>query len=344
MEGPNGFVRCLILVLALLVGPGFVTRAAVVNISNIATPYTDYSLWVPGNWNIAMLTDGDRQASFHLDVEPGPGAEYYVDLGRAYPVHSLRLFPRQDGCCPNRFSDLRVSIHADGGGTPGTEAWGTDLFTDGTNPGSGAGTVVEVAPPAPVSGRWIRIRSLADNPVDYALQMTELEIFAEVPESEINRALDTLATSNRPLFGNASPALLVNGNRGRQAVHGLEEIEPGFAYTIDLGTEVDLNRIEIWARQDDCCPERLSNFRVSIHEAADGEIGAAVWSADRFTDFSNPGSFAGARDTLTAALDPAGRFRGRWIRIESLDDPVPRTRCRWWRSRPSARGREGLPC
>ena len=50
---------------------------------------------------------------------------------------------------------------------------------------------------------------------------------------------------------------------------------------------------------------------------------AEVWGIDEFTDGSNPGSGPGIVVSLTNSLDPTGVFKGQWIRIESLDDPVP---------------------
>ena len=60
-----------------------------------------------------------------------------------------------------------------------------------------------------------------------------------------------------------------------------------------------------------------------MHLDQSGTIGASVWSADLHTDGSNPGSAPGARDSVTADLDPAGNFAGQWIKIESLANPVP---------------------
>src|SRR5439155_1791364 len=63
--------------------------------------------------------------------------------------------------------------------------------------------------------------------------------------------------------------------------------------------------------------------RVSIHKDNSGQIGDQVWSADLHTDGSNPGSAPGSKDEITASLDPAGMFKGQWVRILALDDPLP---------------------
>ena len=69
---------------------------------------------------------------------------------------------------------------------------------------------------------------------------------------------------------------------------------------------------------DGCCPERLSNFTVSILADDDGQPGAVLWSADIRTDGSNSG--VGGRDVVRGDLDPDGILAGRWIRVQSRPD------------------------
>lgn len=295
--------------------------AEIVNVGprGIATANAD--LW--GGANIGLLIDGNTSGTIHANAAPPDGLAYAVDLQKAYAITQFKIYPRQDGCCGDRFSNLKVSIHGAGAdGQPGAEVWSTNLFTDGTNPGAAPGTVVTVDLPSAQTGQWVQITSLASPVPDYALQMTELEIYAEVPATEVNRALGTQASSNRPLFGGASPSVLVDGNRGNTA-HGNDVIDPGFAYEINLGTEVDISSIVIFPRQDTCCPERLKNFRVSVHKNNNGAPGEMVWSADLHTADTTAGSEFGTRETLTAGMDADGTFKGQWIRILSLDDPVP---------------------
>jgi hypothetical protein len=292
---------------------------------NVATRGTASSLQVPwGSQNIAHLIDGSTTTFVHADAGLSAPLAYYVDLGAPHLVQGFRIFPRQDGCCADRLSQFRVSIHDDdGGGGVGAEVWGVDLFTDGSNPGSTAGDVVEVSVPAPgATGRHVQLLSLADPIPDYALQVSEWEVLAEVPPSEVNRALGTLAAANQPLFSGASPAALVDGNRTTQ-VHGPETITHPFFYTINLGTTVRLSQIVVWPRQDGCCPERLSHYRVSVHDDHEGSIGDSVWQAVIHADGWNPGSEPGSKDVLTADLHPEGSFEGQWLRIEALEDPLP---------------------
>src|SRR5439155_8758803 len=129
--------------------------------------------------------------------------------------------------------------------------------------------------------------------------------------------------SNRPLWipGGWEPGLIVDGNPNT-FVHGDVNIEPGYAYEIQMNGEVDISQIDLYPRQDGCCPERLSNIRVSVHKDNNCAIGDAVWSADLFTDGSNPGSGPGLVVNITKDLNPAGTFKGQWLRILALDDPV----------------------
>ncbi len=299
-------------------------RAEVVNVAGLGTPYSNRALY--STWNIQRLSDGDTGPVFHLDTAIEAGAAYDLDLGKNYPVQEIRIYPRQDNCCPERLRQLHVSVRNDNNGSPGTEVWGTDLFTDGSNAGSAPGGVVTVTLPSAQTGRWIQILSL-ENPVpDYALQMTELEVLADVPPAEVNRAQNTLVTTSQPLYVNRNPAALADGNHGTsdpQVLHGPETITAPYFYDINLGITVKLNRIVIWARQDACCPERLNNYRVSVHADNNGQRGAAVWTANLRTDGTNPGSEPGSKEVLLASLDPAGTFQGQWIHIESLDNPVP---------------------
>lgn len=299
-------------------------RAEVVNVAGNGTPYSNRPLY--STWNIQRLIDGDTGSVFHLDTAIEAGAAYDLDLGKNFAVQEIRIYPRQDNCCPERLRQLHVSVRNDSNGSPGGEVWGTDLLTDGSNAGSAPGGVLIVKLPSAQTGRWVQILSL-ENPVpDYALQMTELEVLADVPPSDVNRAFNTLATTSQPLYVNRNPAALVDGNRGiadPQVLHGPETITAPYFYNINLGITVKLNRIVIWARQDACCPERLTNYRVSVHPNNNGQPGAAVWQANVRTDGTNPGSDPGSKDVLLANLDPAGTFEGHWIHIESLENPVP---------------------
>src|SRR5207247_833994 len=140
----------------------------------------------------------------------------------------------------------------------------------------------------------------------------------------LNLAFESKAYSNRPLWapGGWNISKLVNGD-GPAVCPGATDIRPGMAYQVDLGASVTLQEIVIYPRQDGCCPDRLSNIRVSVHKDNTGQIGDPVWSADLFTDGSNAGSGPGVKFSVTAPLNAGGKFEGQWIQILSLEDPEP---------------------
>ena len=107
---------------------------------------------------------------------------------------------------------------------------------------------------------------------------------------------------------------IIHGD-GPGGTAGVAEDE-GFFYEIDLGQVIELAEIHIVPRQDGCCPERLSNYLVSVHEDDNGETGPAVWSGVFRDDFSFPDTFD--PDIITGDADPDGSFTGQWIRVTSL--------------------------
>lgn len=302
---------------AAVTGFSFV-RAEIVNVALDAQPSANGLTYL--RWPMSMIVNKIRNDVIHGDTGLPTGFAYMLDLGKPRTIHYLQIWPRQDGIAPERLSNFRVSVHDDdGAGSIGSELWGQDFFTDGSNPGTG---VVVVTLATPVSARWVKVMCLSDPVPDYSLQMSELEVFADVPDSEVNRALGSAATANRPLYPGLTPANLVDGSR-YSVVHGAQEVDPGFAYEINLGVPVEFTSLVVLARQDSIAAERLSNYRVSVHPDLNGQPGDPVWQADLHTDGSNPGADWGSQDVLTADLDPTGEFRGQWIRILSLDDPVP---------------------
>jgi hypothetical protein len=302
-------------------------RAAIVNVALDAPAYLNGTLF--GGDTIVRLTDGARDRQIHADASPPAGFAYWIDLGTSHAIDHIRIWPRQDGCCGDRFSKVRVSVHDDDGtGSIGAEVWHADLFADGSNPGSAAGTVVNVTGgmgSGTFAGQWVKLTALGDPLPDYALQVTELEVFANGTPSV---SLGAAATSSAPLYSGRSIANLVDGVRtgpADEVLHGdvafnpYDPLDTIYRYEINLGATANLEQIKIIARQDGCCADRLSNYRVSIHLDDQGAIGDEVWAAALHTDFSNPGSGPGAKDVLIPELDPGGVFAGQWIRIAALD-------------------------
>lgn len=93
--------------------------------------------------------------------------------------------------------------------------------------------------------------------------------------------------------------------------HPLTPTTPGsFSYTIDLGEIIDLTNVDVYNR-DNCCPDRLTNYRVNILD----ENLFSVWQGDIRTDGTNSGQ--GGIDSITAGMG-VGDFEGRYVRITNL--------------------------
>jgi hypothetical protein len=145
--------------------------------------FSNRPLWAQGGWNISMIVDGNRNNVVHADTAPAAGLAYEVDLGTDVNIEHIDIYPRQDGCCPERLANFRLSVHQDAAGAIGDSVWQADLLTaDGEDAGSGPGIVVSVTGDqgaGTFKGHWVRILALADPVPDYFLQMTEIEVIGK---------------------------------------------------------------------------------------------------------------------------------------------------------------------
>lgn len=320
----KNFVRIFVAICCLLgAGQNAMSATAIINVAPDGVAAANQDVYSGQSPN--TLIDGSLGAGnvVHGAQTLTPGFAFTIDLQTNYSVSEIKVYPRQGACCPDRLTNFRVSLHADdGAGGMGAEVWGVDKYTDGTNPGSGPGTLVDIPLPEAKTGRWIEIRSLADPVPAYALQMSEVQVMATVDAAtQVNRAVGARVTANGPLYGSFTPGLITDGARGTVA-HGNTALSAGFGYTVDLGLEVTMDHINVVARQDGCCPERLSNYRLSVFKDNNGAPGDKVYSIDLHTDQSNPGSGPGAKDVIDATIDPAfAGVKGQWVKLEALDDP-----------------------
>ena len=146
-----------------------------------------------------------------------------------------------------------------------------------------------------------------------------LSLLAAVPRAgaQVNAALNRPVTASGPLWPGFPASNIVDGQTTTfthpQAATGTL----GFRYDINLQTSRNLTLIRVINR-DNCCPERLTNYRVSVHPDNGGAPGAAVWSAVVRANGTNSG--LGGSDEVTAAAHAAGTFTGQWVRIENLSN------------------------
>lgn len=129
---------------------------------------------------------------------------------------------------------------------------------------------------------------------------------------DVNIALGRPASASGETWAGQVPENLTDGNLLDQSHPIASTGTLGFYFEIDLEGEHHFDRIVLHNRTG-CCPERLTNYRVSAFADGGGSPGALLWSADIRTDGSNSGD--GGQDVLRADLDAGGEFSGRFIRI-----------------------------
>ena len=132
-----------------------------------------------------------------------------------------------------------------------------------------------------------------------------------------NIALGKPIFASGVLIGGYPVANVVDGNPATFTHPNAGSGTNGFYYQIDLGQACTLDRM-VLVNRGDCCPERLSRYRVSVYADNAGAPGALTWTADVRSDGSNSGM--GGSDTITGALNVAGTFAGRFVRITNISN------------------------
>ncbi|HRI13080.1 MAG TPA: lamin tail domain-containing protein [Verrucomicrobiota bacterium] len=122
----------------------------------------------------------------------------------------------------------------------------------------------------------------------------------------------------KPVFGSGPtwPGLAVESltdGRPETFSHPATGAAEDYYFEVDLGREYLFERIVIRNRNDGCCPERLTRYRVEVYGDRGGETGDLHWAALIRGNGSNSG--VGGTDELRAALDPQGTFSGRFVRV-----------------------------
>jgi hypothetical protein len=258
--------------------------------------------------------DGNVATFNHADnVSLPPNNPYWtVDLQGTFNLKRVEIVDRLGCCDPNRLNGSEIHI-LDGNGVqigatllvdglpPSTPdlATGTRIFDNGGNGWAGASSV--------------RI----DGHTQY-FQFSEFRAIALLPPQAVNVAVNGLITASGPIYTGQAVTAIIDGNPASFA-HPLADFGTmGFTYTVNLFDRYTFDRLELLNRGD-CCPERLTNVRVTLHnDDGTGAPGPAVWSAAVRADGTNSGF--GGLDMLTANLDPAGTFAGQFIRVENLSD------------------------
>jgi hypothetical protein len=254
--------------------------------------------------NVATFTHADN-----VSAPPG-NPNWTVDFQGTFNLTRVEVVDRIGCCDPNRFngSEIRIldSLGTQIGATltvndlvPSSpdEAGATRSFNNG-----GAG--------------WPGAASVRIDGYTQYFQFAEFRAFALQPPTPVNVAIYGVATSSAPTWPGQAPQNLIDGNPGTVThPQGAAGETLGFTYTVNLGSLYHFDRLEVVNRTA-CCPERLTNYRVRLHNASGNAPGPAVWTATLRTDGSNSGD--GGVDSLVAGDDPAGTFAGQFITVENL--------------------------
>lgn len=268
----------------------------------------------------APATDGNRANLTHTasnDLAPW----HETTLAAASLISQVDVFHRGDGCCPERFYNIRIEIRDAANAvvytSPVYNPWNGSSPATPPIPALNSYSVdLSAMPGGGVIGSKVRVTKQAFTGSEW-LSLGEVEVTAsaDLPVTS-NVAIGKPTSASGPLWSNFNnPQLITDGNRAT-FTHPLSQINT-FHYDIDLVQTTAIDKINIVNRGDGCCTDRLTNYRVTIYGDDDGEFGDLLWTADIRTDGTNSG--VGGVDVLTANLDPDGTFAGRFIRVEKID-------------------------
>ena len=140
------------------------------------------------------------------------------------------------------------------------------------------------------------------------------------PARSQNVAQGKPITSSAATWGGLPVTNAVDGNVGTLTHPLASSGTLGFYYQVDLGAEYAPHHLAITNRSDGCCPERLTNYQVTLYADASGAPGAVLWQATIRGDGTNSG--VGGSDTIYAntSINPAHQFRGRFVRVTNLSN------------------------
>ncbi len=255
---------------------------------------------IDGNTNGSY---GNNSVSHTADGDPLPTWE--VDLEESFLLQRIVLWNRSD-CCSSRLTNFQVSVFVD----PESESFSEVYFPDGTQSPPPGGSF-EVDLPAGTRGRFVRVELLGPSSLgELYLSLAEVQVFGwETSSPGINLALGKKAVqSSTALGGLASRAVDGNtdGDYAKNSVTHTSPTDPTAYWQVDLGETRAIGRVELWNRQD-CCAERLSNFRLAILDSAS----MVVTSSSHFTDRGSPA-------VNPYPIAPPARTSGRFVKVEKL--------------------------
>lgn len=300
--------------LFLLVAGGVPARAQLTNAA-LGKPVTASGPVFDAQRAATMINDGNASTFSHPAAPVAPavalGFRYTINLGSNQALNKLRFLNRNDGCCTDRLTNYRVSLFAADPALPASIAtWTTVVRANNTN--SGVGGVDEVTasahPAGTFAGQWVRVENL--NNANNHPQIAEVEALTSP-----NLALFKNVTASAATGAGAPATALTDGNPTTFSFPaGAAGSTLGFFYQVDLSGTHGLDRVVLYSRPD-CCPERTTNYRVTLHADNAGSPGAVTWTGDLRTD--NTFATAGSGEVIRPEQG-TGEMRGRFLRITNL--------------------------
>jgi hypothetical protein len=259
--------------------------------------------------------DGNVVTFNHADnLSPAPNNPYWtVDLQGPFDLTHIEIVDRIGCCSPNRLNGSEIHILDING-----VQIGDTIVVDGLQDNDPDVASATLSFNNNGAG-WPGAASVRIDGFTEYFQFSEFRAFALQPPTAVNVAIYGLITASDAVYGGQNAASIIDGSPATYAHPLASDNTLGFTFTVNLLNNYTFDRLELLNRGDGCCPERLTNYRVTLHnDDGTGAPGPAVWSAVVRADDTNSGiSWV---DTLTADLDPAGTFAGQFIRVENLSN------------------------
>ncbi|MFT4546790.1 MAG: hypothetical protein ACI8XO_001590 [Verrucomicrobiales bacterium] len=235
------------------------------------------------------------------------GSWWQVDLGAARPITDIALFNRTD-CCGGRLANFSVLASND-------STFTTAHIYDSGN--QGAVGVSAGFTGIGATARYVRVQrnSLAPGAGGSVISLAEVDVIGAALFNYSNLAIGSAASQSTTLSNSANPTAdkAIDGNLATAFGDGSTTHTAGSGgapvfWETSLTSASSINEISLYNRGD-CCPERLSNFRVSIFDGA-----TEVWGENYFEGTGNVGN-----GIFSIQEDTGGFFgTGDRVRIELI--------------------------
>jgi len=201
-----------------------------------------------------------------------PNSWWQVELEFDSRISNIQLFNRTDNCCIGRLSDFTVEVLNNNGGV----VW-SQFFSSPTFPTLSVIDFTEMG--MNIAGKTVRVSR------DGVLSLAEVAVNGtEFTTPTLNLALTGVASQSSTRFGASASRAIDNDPNGQFRNRSVTHTAPGnnVWWEVDLKEVSSIVSVEIFNRTD-CCPERLTDYTVTLLD----EFGDVTSSRFPYTtDFS----------------------------------------------------------